>query len=389
MNVRPLITVCGTTGVGKSSFAIDLALHLSRGNRTDGWRGARIINADSMQVYRGMDVITNKVTEKEQQGVKHTLMDFKSPEEQYTVGEWVQDALQEIHETHQHNEIPIIVGGTAYWMQHLIFPNRLAANTDNKVPRSNSLSQELVDAVDSLDPYLLALFNNLPKHPPSASDDPDSAYSLHSLLALLDPVVANRWHWKDTRKVLRSLNIIKETGQRPSEIMLKQAKDLAASYKQFHAYLSAPEPSETLLAAAIEHMKLATRQYAKRQVTWIRNKLLPAVYAANTEETTVPIYLLDATEQGAQWNKNVRDLDFLASNKLPDPSQLSERAGDLLSIEKKTLDPVSVLSARQKRICDVCTHHPERPFMVEEGREWDAHRNTRVHRRLAAKARKT
>jgi tRNA dimethylallyltransferase len=94
MNLRPLITVCGTTGVGKSNLAVELALHLARSARKDGWKGARIINADSMQVYSGMDIITNKVPESEMKGIEHLLMGFKSPGEQYVVGEWIQDALK-------------------------------------------------------------------------------------------------------------------------------------------------------------------------------------------------------------------------------------------------------------------------------------------------------
>lgn len=94
MTLRPLITICGTTGVGKSNLAIELALHLNRGPRTDGCQGARIINADSMQVYDGLDIITNKVPESERQGIEHLLMGFKAPGEQYVVGEWVQDALK-------------------------------------------------------------------------------------------------------------------------------------------------------------------------------------------------------------------------------------------------------------------------------------------------------
>ncbi|KAG6892050.1 hypothetical protein C0992_002114 [Termitomyces sp. T32_za158] len=66
-------------------------------------------------------------------------------------------------------------------------------------------------------------------------------------------------------------------------------------YKEFHDYLSAPQPSAAMFDAAVEHMKLSTRQYAKRQVSWIRNKLLPAVHTANTEELLAPTYLLDAT----------------------------------------------------------------------------------------------
>jgi tRNA dimethylallyltransferase len=96
MNTRPLIAICGTTGVGKSKLAIELALHLARSPGWGGWCGARVINADAMQVYQGLDIITNKVPESERQGVEHLLMDFKLPGEQYVVGQWIQDALAEV-----------------------------------------------------------------------------------------------------------------------------------------------------------------------------------------------------------------------------------------------------------------------------------------------------
>ena len=94
MNLRPIIAICGTTGVGKSDLAIELASRLSKGYLS--WKGARIINADSMQVYRGMDIITNKVPESERRGIDHLLMGFKEPGEQYVVGHWIQDALNAV-----------------------------------------------------------------------------------------------------------------------------------------------------------------------------------------------------------------------------------------------------------------------------------------------------
>lgn len=97
--LKPLIVVCGTTGVGKSRLGVELALMLRQEIHQDGsgghqWHGARIINADSMQVYTGMDMITNKIPQPERMGVDHLLMDFKRPGDQYFVGQWVHDAVQ-------------------------------------------------------------------------------------------------------------------------------------------------------------------------------------------------------------------------------------------------------------------------------------------------------
>ena len=104
MSLSPVIGICGTTGVGKSRLAIELAQYLSNTSykqpsssispppSTASNLGARIINADAMQVYAGLDVLTNKVPVSEQGGIEHLLMSFKRPGEQYVVGEWVRDA---------------------------------------------------------------------------------------------------------------------------------------------------------------------------------------------------------------------------------------------------------------------------------------------------------
>jgi len=165
-------------------------------------------------------------------------------------------------------------------------------------------------------------------------------------------------------------------------------------YKEFHDYLSAENPPQRAFNAAVEHMKVSTRQYAKRQVSWIRNKLLPAVYVANAEQVVVPTYLLDATVLGDHWNKNVKDLavslteGFLANKELLDPLSLSENAKKMMNVDRKPVDPISVLTARQKRVCHACTIHVDRPYMVEDGREWEVHCKSRAHRRLAAQQKK-
>lgn len=98
--MRPLITICGTTGVGKSKLGIELALALSDHTRKHGgFQGARIINADAMQVYAGLDVLTNKVPVEEQRGVEHLLMGFKNPAEQYVVGQWVKEASRLVRDS--------------------------------------------------------------------------------------------------------------------------------------------------------------------------------------------------------------------------------------------------------------------------------------------------
>ncbi|KAG9318314.1 tRNA isopentenyltransferase [Chiua virens] len=487
--LKPLITICGTTGVGKSKLGVELALKLGQEFFQDHsgqhrWRGARIINADSMQIYTSMNVITNKIPEAERMGVEHLLMDFKQPGEQYVVGQWVHDAIQVIEETHRMNQIPIVVGGTSYWIQHLLFPNRLVTKDLNSTPlgvptSAHPMSVSLQSSISQLAPKLSNLWSSLPESPPNAVTHPEEALSLHELLQALDAPVASRWHWRDTRKVLRNLQIMKETSRTASEIISEQSQttltpryrtlcfwlyaqpsalnprldervddmiklglvdeirslqitfnasqtalddsshptidvkdnsnSISASepdytvgiyqcigFKEFREFLSSPSGSQELFNKAVENMKQSTRKYAKRQVTWLRNKLLPAVHSANTHSEDGPpkasVYVLDATVLD-QWGSNVLSVaeritySFLREEGLPPPALLSSVASSMFANQDKSVDPEVVLQARRKIVCQVCTINPKRPVMIEE-QDWDAHRKKKLHRRLTAKSKK-
>lgn len=88
--IRPLVAIVGTTGVGKSQLAVELARSVSELGL--GWQSGSVINADAMQVYDGLDVITNKITEEEKCGVPHHLIGFKKPGDTYVIYEWLRDA---------------------------------------------------------------------------------------------------------------------------------------------------------------------------------------------------------------------------------------------------------------------------------------------------------
>ncbi|KAF8841003.1 tRNA isopentenyltransferase [Paxillus ammoniavirescens] len=435
-----------------------------------------------MQVYMGMDVITNKIPQAERMGVEHLLMDLKQPGEQYVVGQWIRDAIQVIEETHSRNEIPIVVGGTSYWIQHLLFPNRLANEDLSSTSGGASIPDRIMSAsldrsISQLPPDLLDLWRALPRHPPNAATNPEGALSLHKLLQALDDPVASRWHWRDTRKVLRSLQIMQESGRTPSEIISEQSESplspryrtlcfwlyaepsalnprldkrvddmiklglldeiralqkIASSssvhgflgdlgqqdgfsssvnepdytlgiyqcigFKEFRDFLSSPAASAKTFSNGVEDMKRSTRKYAKRQVAWLRNKLVPAIHTANASvDCKVPVasmYLLDATALGDEWTSNVLSPaqsimnSFLQHEELPDPASLSAAAMAMLTNTGKPVNPSAVLQARRRVECPVCTTNPSQPVTIEEGQEWDSHCGTRSHRRLAAKARR-
>ncbi|KAJ7632285.1 tRNA isopentenyltransferase [Roridomyces roridus] len=402
MTLRPLIAIFGTTGVGKSNLAIELALHLKSRRK-----GARVINADAMQVYAGLDVLTNKVPESERQGVEHLLMGFKKPGEQYVVGQWVKDAISAIDESHMRDEIPIVVGGTF---------NRL---TTVQPDQPSVLSESIATALASLPLPLLELYTNLPQQPPDAVSDPAASLALHRLLQSLDPcyggtvalegyayrtlcfwlyaepnVLQNRL---DSRvdKMLESglldeVGALHDIAQQPASGGLDYTLGIYQSigFKEFNGYLTAPAQTEKAYQTAAENMKVSTRQYARRQISWIRNKLLPAIHSTNAQEITVPTYLLDATNLGDKWDSDVRGLaieitqKFLDQDSLPDPPSLSEFARTLLDIDTKPVDPTAVLKSQRKVVCTICTVDAAQPFMVDEDR-FAAHLKGRAHGRIA------
>jgi tRNA dimethylallyltransferase len=112
-------------------------------------------------------------------------------------------------------------------MQHLIFPGRLAVEPD-QLSGSDALppppdSSLLSSSLSQITTDLRELFDALPEVPPSAVDDPGAALALYNLLHALDPTVAARWHWRDTRKVLRNLEIMRETGRTVTDIHREQS----------------------------------------------------------------------------------------------------------------------------------------------------------------------
>ena len=106
MNQQPLIIIAGPTGVGKSHMGIRLAKRIS----------GEIISADSMQIYRGMDIGTAKVTEDEQEGVRHHLLDVASPLEAYSVARYKEDASQAVEAVRAAGHLPLVVGGTGFYI---------------------------------------------------------------------------------------------------------------------------------------------------------------------------------------------------------------------------------------------------------------------------------
>ncbi|CEQ42808.1 SPOSA6832_04660, partial [Sporobolomyces salmonicolor] len=407
-----LVAVIGTTGVGKSQLGVELAKSLVK--RAAAPTAGEVLNHDSMQCYRGLDVITNKATPEEMDGVPHHLMGFLEPGDEWGVTDFQRDAISklwirprlnfhaQIDELRARGTLSIAVGGTSYYLQNLVFPNQLVADVASSSrpssPEPPSASPKtlddvadfpprLLEAIKALPAELLSLFFVLPALPDISTPDdfpprfpldllpprlrsPETLVpALYTLLKTLDPASADRWHWRDVRKVRRALDIVWE-GRRWEDVVSEQqqksnegprqafrtlifwlfaenqalhprldgrvdkmiergllleidelwqiahaldaqptnySKGIYQSigYKEFEPYLSARhrDPSRTLenhdelrrvFDMGVENMKTSTRQYAKRQVKWIKSKLLPAVRKLE-DQSDVTVVLLDAS----------------------------------------------------------------------------------------------
>jgi len=164
-------------------------------------------------------------------------------------------------------------------------------------------------------------------------------------------------------------------------------------YREFSRYIELQDTTEsqTEYKLAVESMKRSTRKYAKRQVSWIKNKLIPAAVKVNKESPAgqvTPFYLLDATELGEAWDANVLGAadaitrDFLDKRALSNPVELSSAARTQLAVAEKSVRPSDVLARRRKVVCSVCSLDPDRPVMIEE-EEWEFHQRKKSHKRLA------
>jgi tRNA dimethylallyltransferase len=280
---KPLIILTGPTAVGKTALSVKLAKAI----------GGEIISADSMQVYRHMDIGTAKIKQEEMQGVKHYLIDELEPEEDFNVVRFQELTHKYMDEIYAKGKIPILVGGTGFYIQAVLY------GIDFKEAEENSDIRE----------QLLAL--GLEK----------GADYLHDRLKEVDPKAAETIHPNNMKRVIRALEYHMQTGERISdhndeqrqkespynfcyfvlntdrkilyerinqrvEVMIKEGlteevkslleRGLRADmvsmqglgYKEIIGYLN----GEYSLEQAIYDIKQETRHFAKRQITWFKRE---------------------------------------------------------------------------------------------------------------------
>jgi tRNA dimethylallyltransferase len=280
---RPIVAVVGPTASGKSELGIALALRL----------GGEIINCDSVQVYKEIEIATAKVRPAERRGVPHHLLDFVSPKHPYTAADWARDALSKIDEIEARGRTALLVGGTGFYLRALREPFFAAPPTDANL-RRRLVTLRVVRGAEHL----------------------------HKLLRRLDPERAARLAPRDWSRVQRALELRLQTGQtlssrmharpappphaarlrvfvlNPPRDVLYHRIDLRAeahfraglveevrglllrgvpaegSALGAHGYRRVVEHlrGERTLESAVEQTKLDVRHYAKRQLTWFRRE---------------------------------------------------------------------------------------------------------------------
>ncbi|KAK6002631.1 hypothetical protein QM012_001381 [Aureobasidium pullulans] len=428
----PLVAVVGATGTGKSELAVNIARKFN----------GEIINGDAMQLYEGLPVITNKMPEDERDGIPHHLLGcIGLNEETWTVGNFVSNALAKIGEIRSRGRLPILVGGTHYYTQSLLFHDALANKSQDEEPVQNSERPAMLEEPTEL---------------------------LLAKLREVDPVMADRWHPNDRRKIQRSLEIWLQTGRKASDIYEEQrtrreaagqdtlsedSQDasllrmrtlvlwvgaqsdilskrldarvdkmvtqglldevstlsdfydkriadgesidttrgiwVAIGYKEFLDYQAALRKGDTtstqlskLLTQAIEKTKAGTRQYAKRQIRWIRIKLNSAIDTAGAKNS---FFMLNGSDL-PNWDQDVSETGlnlvdkFLKEETLPDPSSLSPLAAEMLTASKPDTSARADLWSRKH--CEVCN-----TTSVTES-DWNVHVNSKRHKKAMSGHRK-
>lgn len=200
-----VVVIMGPTGSGKSKLAIDLASHFP----------IEIINSDSMQVYRGLDVLTNKVPLHEQKGVKHHLLGTVSPDVEFTVKDFRNAAIPLIMDIFSRNCLPVIVGGTNYYIQALV--SQFLLDDSAEEMDESCLNHPPGDVLEKFEPDFAR----------------DSSNYNYGLLKDIDPVAANRIHPNNHRKINQYLGLYARSGVLPSK--LYQGKDLE-NWGQVHNF---------------------------------------------------------------------------------------------------------------------------------------------------------
>ena len=296
------MVICGPTVSGKTLLSIELAKKIN----------GEIVSADSMQIYKDMDIGTAKPTSEEMQGIKHYLLDFVSPDERYSVADYKIDAKKAIKEILEKGKIPIIVGGTGLYVDSLIYeieyPN-IEFNEDYRKQLEEQVKKEglgnLYEQAKLIDPQAVEkISKNDAKrilrileiyHATGKTKTEQEIESRKKEVEYDYKVFALNWNRETLyERINKRVDIMVERGliEEVEKISKKYNKFPTAmqglGYKEVVEYLEGICSKEEM----IEKIKKETRHYAKRQLTWFRkNKQTIWLNGEDTIQRNIEIIL--------------------------------------------------------------------------------------------------
>ncbi len=307
--MKPLIpAIVGPTACGKTGLSLNMAKHLP----------VEIVCMDSMQIYRGMDIGTAKPTAQEQSAAPHHMLDVADPRESYSVARYRKDAKQVIDGILRRGHVPILVGGTGMYLRALSLPMAYGGTDGDAAIRARY--EDMAQALGN--------------------------EAVHALLKKTDPETAARLHPNDLRRVIRALEVYEVTGAPLSKQTMPDYADgdyrilpfmpvweREKLYERINARVDimmrdglaseverllesgVPEDAQSMqgigykemipcikgrasLKDAADEIRLRTRQYAKRQMTWFRaDERVRGLDAAQGEETMLGAVLSALSEE--------------------------------------------------------------------------------------------
>ena len=280
MNKPTVIVIAGPTASGKSNLAIELAKKIN----------GEIISADSMQIYKDMDIGTAKVSKEEMQGIKHYMIDFVSPNERYSVSSYKNEAEKCIEEILNKGKTPIICGGTGLYINSLIYGIEFLEEKIDETYR-----EELNRIADS-----------------------EGLEGLYNMAVQIDPEAMQKISKNDKKRIIRVLEIYHKTGKTKTQQdiesrkngvkynykvfainmdreilydrinkrvdkmmdmgLVEEVKSILEKYEKFPTAMQGLGYKEVVQylegsidkQEMIEKIKMETRRYAKRQITWFK-----------------------------------------------------------------------------------------------------------------------
>ena len=280
---QPLIVIGGPTACGKTALSIALAKRI----------GGEIISADSMQVYRYMDIGTAKVTQEEMQGVKHYMLDEVLPNESFHAMMFQQKAKAYIQEIAAKGKIPILVGGTGFYINAVVYDNAFTETQGDDTYRNSCYefaktqgSEALYRRLEQIDPdYAATVHHHNVKRVTRALEyyhqtgelfsvhnakqkEKPSPYQLAQIIltmdrALLYQRIEQRVDIMIEQGLVQEVKWLLEQGYDPSLVSMQ-----GLGYKEIVPYLQ----GKCTLQEAVTQLKTATRRFAKRQLTWFRGQ---------------------------------------------------------------------------------------------------------------------